>query len=172
MHTIDLEFFPFNEVTLDDAIARYGVYVLWKPAASRCPSYIGEGKLLGRLGEHVATHGDNVDGYFAPIDGAPGKSKHDGHVAEAMLIFTATWVGRPPRHNRNAGRLERVRSLGHRLGVLRVNVRNRDPFQPPWSTVSQLAKTRTIRVDFRALDREEDAWLIQPWHQTRAPAGA
>jgi hypothetical protein len=169
MHTIDLSFQSFDDVSLHEAIARYGVYVLWKPGATRCPTYIGEGRLLGRLGQHVARFGDTVEGYFAPIDGAPGASKHDGHVAEAMLIHAAILVSREPRHNANAGRLARVIRLGNRHGVLRINVRGRDPFQPPSSSVSRLASTKTIRLDFRELesasdDDDDSRWLKLPWH--------
>jgi hypothetical protein len=168
MHTIALTFKAFNEVTLNEIIARYGVYVLWTPAASRCPTYVGEGKFLGRIGQHVLRFGENVDGLFAPIDGPPGASKHDGHVAEAALILAAGLVGRAPRHNRNAGRHSRLVELGASHGVLRLTIAGRDPLQRPSSSVSRLASPKIVQVDFRALERdgaEPEDWLRLPWHR-------
>jgi hypothetical protein len=132
MYPIELEFHRFCDVRLSDVLTRVGIYVIWDSQAKVRPSYIGKGDLLNRLANHDSNFSNPLDGYVAFL-GDGSKTTHDKEslAAEALLLEVAKDTDRWPIHNKKDGHWTSIESFCRNHKLLRVSVKNCDPFAPP-----------------------------------------
>src|SRR5256885_2022041 len=100
MRVIEIEFHRLVEVTLPDIVRAVGVYVIWDGQARAKPTYIGEGNILKRFGEHSKRFATPFDGYLGILgDTIAATPKREAEMIEALLLTVAYEVDRMPRYN-------------------------------------------------------------------------
>lgn len=146
MHSVNVEFARFDDVSFGYVVKGVGVYVLWTDQARAKPSYIGKGDILNRLSQHDDRFA-SVDGYVGIIGGKDRKADDDdSYIVEALLLETAARADRwPPRNNKD-GHWTKVERAFRLHGMVRVAVRGCDPFAPP-SAPRRLAAPKYIRCE-------------------------
>lgn len=151
MKVVEAEFRPIERVDIYEAIGAIGVYVLWSPQAKARPTYIGEGNLLDRLGQHKGRYGPFMGGLVAILGHEPAKTpKHHAEIVEAALLEVAQEVDRYPTDNVQNGRHSRIAAIMDNHETLRVTIKGHDPLLSPRSPPMAAAK----RIHYRGLDRE------------------
>jgi hypothetical protein len=123
------------------------VYVIWAGRSIARPTYIGEGAILKRLGDHVGRFPQPWDGFVA-VTGEVGQptAKREGEIVEALLLEVASRVDRYPTENSAPGRMNRIDPIFRSHGVLRVWIKGCDPLGIPWQT-GRLTEAKLIRLE-------------------------
>ena len=149
MHTVNIDFVPFDEMSFGQVLKGVGVYVIWKRQAQGKPSYIGKGDILDRLSKHDDRFA-SVDGYVGLLGTKDRKADdQDSCIVEALLLGVASQTDRWPTHNVKDGHWRTV-DRAHRLhGLVRVGVCGCDPFGPP-DAPRRLAQPKYIRYRINA----------------------
>lgn len=162
MHVINLEFDDLDRIPVAALFGQTGVYVLWSRAAESRPTYLGEGKILSRLSDHVGwlTRGmRGVAGITSTDGSASQRAKRDAEIAEAVLLFVADDIGRTPTRNDAPAKRRRVEQVFRQHGVLRLNVRGYHPLKNPWLGNSKLTGRAELTVG-------ADGHMSHPWRRS------
>lgn len=148
-----------------DLAGAVGVYVIWAGRSIARPTYIGEGTILKRLGDHVGRFPQPWDGFIA-VTGDVGQptAKRVAEIVEALLLEVADRVDRYPTENSAPGRMSRINSIFRSHGVLRVWVKGYDPLGIPWQG-GRLKQAKLIRLE--DLDRAGMFIAVQHTWRTR-----
>lgn len=147
MKIIRVRFDRLDDQSVVDLAGAVGVYVIWAGKAVAKPTYIGEGSLLKRLGDHVGRFPQPWDGYVA-ITGDVGSptAKRQAEIVEALLLEVADRVDRRPTANAARGKTNRIYPIFRSHGVLRVRVTGYDPLGIPWQG-GRLKQPKVIRLE-------------------------
>lgn len=132
---IPVEFLPFSRCNIGELFGLNGVYVLWDARAIARPTYIGEGNVLVRFGNHARRDARKffrpLDGYIALIDDVKYRSsKTCARIIERLLLDVSTDTDRAPTVNVSSGHGSLVRTLCA-SGMIRVRITGYDPLVPP-----------------------------------------
>ena len=147
MKTVKAEFMRFDEVALPALIDAVGVYVIWDGQARARPSYIGEGVILRRLGDHVGRFAKPFDGFLTILgDRAQTAAKNQAEIIEALLLEVAGQTDRLPPNNSAPGKTRGIDKVFRSHGVLRVSISGYDPLAIPWQA-KPLAAPKVIRLE-------------------------
>ena len=166
MRVIRVRFELLSEVTVDRLFEATGVYVLWSPRAQVRPTYLGEGYLLDRLGQHVRQFGPGLVGAVAILGyDNTVRLKEEAQIVEHLLLAAADRVDRAPSSNTSAGIRAGVEKIFRSHGILRVRVTGIDPLRAPWMSGIRLTTPKEIEL-FRGGPGEEpflrDGWNRRP----------
>jgi hypothetical protein len=153
MRTIDLRFDSLDELPIAELFGVHGVYILWAPTATDCPTYLGEGVILSRLNEHVKWLKSGVTGIAAVAE-----SKREAEIVEATLLWAAEMINRWPTQNVSTGKWRRIDTLLEKHTSLRINVRGKHPFKHPGSKYSDLRERVPISVWLEGEDYRIDPY--------------
>lgn len=150
MITIEVKFTRFAELHISNLFGIVGVYVLWDARAHARPTYIGEGNILKRLGDHSQREKHKfarpVDGYVAILGEKKRKiSKYESKAVERLLLDVASNIDCMPTHNRAPGAGRVIRLFCDIEPTLRVKVSGFDPFFHP-KKPKRLEYVKEIRV--------------------------
>src|SRR5215510_16115796 len=87
MEIVRAEFFRLDEVPLSSLIGAVGVYVIWDGKAQSRPTYVGEGTILERVGQHASRFTRPFDGYLAVLgDWSANRPKREAEILEACCL--------------------------------------------------------------------------------------
>ena len=96
------EFQRFADTHPGDLFGESGIYVLWDGRAKACPTYIGEGNLLKRLGDHSQRNARRfakpLDGYIAIIGGISRGVHKTGRRLEGLQLMRTPLCGGQTSH--------------------------------------------------------------------------
>jgi len=147
MEIVRAEFFRLDEVPLSSVIGAVGVYVIWDGKAQSRPTYIGEGTILERVGQHASRFTRPFDGYLAMLgDWSTKQPKREAEILEAVLLAVASDTDRLPTQNRAPGKMREINRIFRSHGTLRIGVTGYDPLLiPGQARASTRAKTATVR---------------------------
>jgi len=147
MEIVRAEFFRLDEVPLSSLIGAVGVYVIWDGKAQSRPTYIGEGSILERVGQHASRFTRPFDGYLAVLgDWSAKRPKREAEILEAVLLAVASDTDRLPTQNRAPGKMREIDRIFRSHGTLRIGVTGYDPLLiPGQARASTRAKTATVR---------------------------
>lgn len=163
MHSVNVEFVPFDEIPFGQVLKGVGVCVIWKQQARGKPSYIGKGDILERLSKHDDRFA-TVNGYVGLL-GTKERKAHDRDscIVEALLLETASHTDRWPTHNIKNGHWKTVDRAFRLHGLVRVAVRGCDPFGPPHAP-RRLAQPKYIRYE---IDSTGEGTIDFKWNQRK-----
>lgn len=167
MVTIEAEFTRFADLHISNLFGVIGVYVLWDARAIARPTYIGEGNVLKRLGDH-SHRGKRkfvrpVDGYVAILgEKKRNFSKDESKAVERLLLDVADDTDRLPAHNIDQGAAKVVRFFCEIEPTLRVKVTGYDPFFHP-----DRPKRLTHAMEIRAHRQSDSYTLEHDWRLRR-----
>ena len=149
MISIPLRFERFADASVESIFRQVGVYVLWDDECTTAPAYIGQGMLLGRLGDHARNRyrfSGSIDGYMAVLGGCeklrnPTLLATEGEEApivsqmalnaESLLIQRAREIGISPRENVRRGVHKHLRSWCSAFGTVDIRISGHDPLIHP-----------------------------------------
>lgn len=138
MYTLQAAFRPFNQIHIADLFGQTGVYVFWDAHARAKPTYIGEGNVLKRFGDHsvreLRRFARPLDGYVCLIgDRARRMHKEDACMLEYALLRVAAHTDRSPNVNVHSGNEAALRACLRADRTVRIAVTGYDPFCHPRS---------------------------------------
>src|SRR2546430_10167294 len=120
MEIVRAEFFRLDEVPLSSLIGAVGVYVIWDGKAQSRPTYIGEGTILERVGQHASRFTRPFDGYLAVLgDWSAKRPKREAEILEAVLLAVASGTNSLPTKNRAPGKMREIDRIFRSHGTLR-----------------------------------------------------
>lgn len=160
MKSYEVEFQPFVDLSLYQALGKVGCYVVWDNKSEKCATYIGSGELLERVRKHSydPKFEKPLNGYAAILP-----DKDTANMVEALLIDIGWEKVRGASHNRKMGpwsTLER-HCLDHK--ILKFYVTGYDPFVCP-SSKRALRERKKIEV-FHDPDSGEVHWDSAHWRR-------
>jgi len=164
MEIVRAAFERLNDVPLSDLIGVVGVYVIWDGRAVARPTYIGEGTILDRIGQHASRFSRPFDGYVALIgDWSSAKAKREAEILEAVLLAVARHTDRWPTQNKAPGKTHGFERVFRSHGTLRINVSGYDPLLVPGRTPRLTSpKVATVRYLADGLPYElEHGWRLR-----------
>jgi hypothetical protein len=164
MESIHCRFARLSDISVDELLHAYGVYVIWSGKSQARPSYIGEGDIWSRLGQHRNRFPRPVDGYATIIgDEYTAATKRNAQIVEAVLLAIGEETDRYAIHNARGGNLVKLDKLFDRHGVVRIYFEGNDPFLEP-GTGRPIEGKRTVSI---TLDDEDNFTVNHPWRLRR-----
>jgi len=147
MEIVRANFLRLDEVPFSALIGAFVVYVIWDGKAQSRPTYIGEGTILQRVGQHASRFTRPFDGYLALLgDWSAKRPKRDAEILEAVLLAVASDKDRLPTQNRAPGKMRAINRIFRSHGTLRISVTGYDPLLiPGQGRSSTKAKIATVR---------------------------
>lgn len=150
MEIVRADFARLDDVPLSELLGVVGVYVIWDARAVARPTYIGEGTILERIGQHASRFSCPFDGYLALLgDWSAAKTKRQAEILEAVLLAVAKDTDRWPTQNKAFGKTHGIDRVFRSHGTLRINVTGFDPLLIP-GPASRLGRPKVATVRFLA----------------------
>lgn len=132
MYPIKMEF--KKKFSFYDTLNSIGVYIIWDTETDTAPTYIGNGRLNGRLPAHISklklTESYICYAGLIYTDGSKRENKYakiEAEIVEALLLKVASEIDRWPRKNTNEGNMRSVEKKVDEHGLVRVTIRGYDP---------------------------------------------
>lgn len=163
MESIHCSFTRLSDISVDELLHAYGVYVIWSGKSRARPSYIGEGDIWSRLAQHRKRFPRPIDGYAAIIGDYTATTKRDAQIIEAVLLEIAESTDRNAKHNKQKGKFAGLEDLLDRNGVVKVHFKGLDPLGEPGTGLPIKGK-RTVSI---TLNDEGELELDHPWRLRR-----
>lgn len=163
MKILKVSFHRFIDLSIDEYVGKTGVYVIWAGRSLARPTYIGEGNILKRMGEHAERFPRPFDGFAAIMgDVSVASRKREAEMVETILLNVAYQTDRLPTQNRAAGKASGIESVFKSHGVFRIHVNGYDPLSDP-RTARKLnkAKVVTLRADEGEICLDSNSWRLR-----------
>ena len=168
MYVVRGAFEKFDEVTLHQTIGSIGVYVIWDDKSDLIPKYIGQGSILKRLCDHNLKFKPPLHGYISILGYEDDKKKNtwkaEAELMEAALLWVAEETGRISKENRQPARVGIIDKYFNEHGVIRVSLKDYDPFSPP--KASRKLTTDKKIISLRPIG-EEEVFIEHSWRRLR-----
>ncbi len=164
MESISCHFARLSDISVDELLHAYGVYVIWSGNSRARPSYIGEGDIWSCLAQHRNRFSRPVDGY-ATIIGYEytATTKRNAQIVETVFLAIGEETDRYAVHNARRGNLAKLDELFDRHGVVKIYFEGNDPFLEP-GTGRPLERKRTVSI---TLNNQGNFLINHPWRLRR-----
>ena len=143
MKSISVIFKKFDEVSLQEMLGQYCVYVIWDSQSKKKASYIGYTKNFGaRIHSHKKWLAQPMNGYVAFFENAV-----EAKCLEAILIETGHDIDRLQAHNEVAGHARTIDVLNDKFGIIKFYIKGHNPFKNPKSSFYKYQTIHSIIVE-------------------------